>query len=77
MKKGISKWDNYFFFLLTAKVIVYHELPDPVLYSIVKLSVKKKLHVRLDGVFLLLILFTYDAGLGKPSVLIFLVSRKS
>ena len=76
MKKGISKWDNYFFFLFTAKVIVYHEIPDPVLYSIVKLSVKKKLHVRLDGVFLLLILFTYDAGLGKPSVLIFPISRK-
>ena len=56
---------------------MYHEIPDPVLYSVVKLSVKKKLHVRLDGVFLLLILFTYDAGLGKPSVLIFLVSRKS
>lgn len=42
MKKGISKWDKLFFFLFTAKVIVYHEIPDPVLYSIVKLSVKKK-----------------------------------
>ena len=30
-----------FFFLFTAKVIVYYEIPDPVLYSIVKLSVKK------------------------------------
>lgn len=77
MKKGISKWDKLFFFSFYRKShrVPWNSRPSTLQYS--ETLSKKKLHVRLDGMFLLLILFTYDAGLGKPSVLIFPISRKS
>lgn len=76
MKKGISECVNYFFsFYRKSHRVPWNSRPSILQYS--EALSKKKLHVRLDGVFLLLILFTYDAGLGKPSVLIFPISRKS
>lgn len=74
-KELVNETTIFFSFYRKSHRVPWNSRPSTLQYS--ETLSKKKLHVRLDGVFLLLILFPYDAGLGKPSVLIFPISRKS